>query len=173
MVPAERLQAGRIEPIDLAQPLQRGAEELARDALPSPDADIDVVGLRKDRTVAAGEVAKIQGYDAAKLAGNAARERDVPLERHRRLGGGLKAEGRRDCAVRAVGTDHHACNERLALSGDRVLSVVAALDAADDLTVAKLDAGLLRTLDEIVIEASALRHVRKRALVAADDVTAP
>lgn len=153
-------EAGLIEAIKPAVLREPGAQGGANGG-PAADADVEVVALREDPAVAAGNAPEVEGDESLPFTSErgaaGAVERVVGLERDRMLAGGGKAEGARGGAVHAVGADQDARLVHVGAGADDGARA-ADLDVADAVGIAEVGTSSGGVLGEEGIEAGALGH---------------
>ena len=130
-------------------------------ALPAADADVDVVALREDPAVAAGDRAQLERSQPAVAVLRDGSIRDVPLKGHAVDGSLAEAEGARRRPVRAVGADERRRHDPVAadLDGDAPVfrGHLLHLDS-----VPEVSAGGRGLLGEVMVETAPLRHQDQR-----------
>ena len=109
--------------------------------------------------VAAGHPAELQRHPPPQPGRDAAGAGQIRLQRHRALLWRLEAERAGDDPVGAVRAHKGPRVVDLVARGDPVRAVRQALHAAHRLAIAELDPGLLRALDQEVVQARASRQV--------------
>ncbi len=135
--------------------------------LPRPDADVDVVALREDPPVAAGDVGQLDDCAPAVPVAAKARVRDVSLQRDAVDDPAAEPERARCRSVRAVGSDDDVHLDGRAVDPDPP----AELDAG---ALAHLDPPLPGCVEQERVEAAPLRHVDDgRTRRALDPVAVP